>query len=385
MDQMASLFGVDDHALLLDCRTLEVAPVALASVPRGARRPLRRGPHPRRECLRVAAATPASAPPNGSGSRHCATQRWNRSATIPSPVTSSPRTSACSTSRGHSRTTTSTRSARSCSRATRACVTTTRSRRRSSTCSSSSSSSTARSGPGSPAPASVVASSRWCSGTTPTTARPRPWPRTHERTGLQARCVRRPRRRRRRPGRPTPAGSIMKLRSAERLRPGPAPVAETSEFAPVAAAVGIDWGEHAGEPSPPPGGGGIVIDLGGRWERRADEGEWHKVVVPDNFGYDNEFSDVLRTHVVPPHVRRPSGRRPGREPASRPTLLRRSRLPRRRLAERRAARSSRRLLRAVRLRRDRPAPEEQRGARYGCRTRSRRSTRMRSSSRTRST
>jgi beta-mannosidase len=104
----------------------------------------------------------------------------------------------------------------------------------------------------------------------------------------------------------------VKLRSADQLRPGPAPVAESSEFAPVAAASSIEWVEHPGEPSPPPGGGGIVIDLGGRWERRADEGEWHKVVVPDNFGYDHEFSAFFgamwyRRKFADPRVDAPEG------------------------------------------------------------------------------
>ena len=35
------------------------------------------------------------------------------------------------------------------------------------------------------------------------------------------------------------------------------------------------------------------MELGGRWERRADEDAWRKVVVPDNFGYDGEFSDFF--------------------------------------------------------------------------------------------
>ena len=104
----------------------------------------------------------------------------------------------------------------------------------------------------------------------------------------------------------------MKLRSADRLRPAPAPVAETSDFAPVAAATRIDWTDHAGDAAPPPGGGRIVIDLGGRWERRADEGEWQKIVVPDNFGYDNEFSEFFgpmwyRRKFADPRVDAPEG------------------------------------------------------------------------------
>ncbi len=101
MDQMASLFGVAEHALLLDCRSLDVTPVALprshavlvvhsgvartlvGSRVRGTARGLRsRGPPSRCGCAR-------------------ATRRWTRSRTTRSPVTSSPRTSACWTSPGH--------------------------------------------------------------------------------------------------------------------------------------------------------------------------------------------------------------------------------------------------------------------------------------------
>lgn len=84
----------------------------------------------------------------------------------------------------------------------------------------------------------------------------------------------------------------MKLAAADRLRPGPAPVAETSEFVNVGAAQPLDWAQV--EPgATPEGSGRIVVDLGGRWERRADEDEWRKVVVPDNFGYDEEFSEFF--------------------------------------------------------------------------------------------
>jgi beta-mannosidase len=87
----------------------------------------------------------------------------------------------------------------------------------------------------------------------------------------------------------------VKLTPADRLRPGAAPVAETSDFAAVARATALDW--TAAEPSAiPDGSGRIVVDLGGRWERRAEdrEGEtWRKVVVPDNFGYDAEFGDYF--------------------------------------------------------------------------------------------
>ena len=85
----------------------------------------------------------------------------------------------------------------------------------------------------------------------------------------------------------------MKLRSADRLRPGPAPVADTSDFATIAGAAILEWAPNERDEHAPPGGGRIVIDLGGRWERRADEGEWRKVVVPDNFGHDQEHSDFF--------------------------------------------------------------------------------------------
>ncbi len=101
MDQMASLFGVADHALLLDCRSLDVTPVALPRshavlvVHSGVARTLVGSEYAARR------AQPARPQPTDSVSRHCATRRWSRSQTIRSPVTSSPRTSACWTSRGH--------------------------------------------------------------------------------------------------------------------------------------------------------------------------------------------------------------------------------------------------------------------------------------------
>lgn len=87
----------------------------------------------------------------------------------------------------------------------------------------------------------------------------------------------------------------MKLTLAERLRPGPAPVAETSDFAAIGRAASLEWTVATGDLGPPQGGGRIVIELGGRWERQADEGEWRKVVVPDNFGYDAEYSAFFGT------------------------------------------------------------------------------------------
>lgn len=104
----------------------------------------------------------------------------------------------------------------------------------------------------------------------------------------------------------------MRLRPADTPRPGPAPVAETSDFAPVAAAAPIDWNEREGDVASPPGGGRIDIELGGRWERRADEGEWRKVVVPDNFGFDEEFSEHFgpmwyRRKFADPRIDAPEG------------------------------------------------------------------------------
>jgi beta-mannosidase len=84
----------------------------------------------------------------------------------------------------------------------------------------------------------------------------------------------------------------VRLRAADRLRPGPAPVAEHSRFAAVAIAAPLEWAER--EPAElPPGSGRIVVELGGRWERKADDDEWRKVVVPDNFGADQEFSSYF--------------------------------------------------------------------------------------------
>jgi beta-mannosidase len=81
----------------------------------------------------------------------------------------------------------------------------------------------------------------------------------------------------------------VRLRAADRLRPGPAPVAEHSRFAAVTRATPVDW--EAREPTElPPGSGRIVVELGGRWERKADDDEWRKITVPDSFGADEELS-----------------------------------------------------------------------------------------------
>ncbi len=105
----------------------------------------------------------------------------------------------------------------------------------------------------------------------------------------------------------------MKLTPAERPRPGPARVAETSDFAAIARAPSLDWATVPEAESRPAGSGRIVIELGGRWERRAgDTGEWRKVVVPDNFGYDQELSDFFgpmwyRRKFADPRVDAPEG------------------------------------------------------------------------------
>lgn len=104
----------------------------------------------------------------------------------------------------------------------------------------------------------------------------------------------------------------MQLVPADRLRPGPAPVGAHSEFAPVAAATPLDWRPLDAADPAPPGGGRIVTDLGGRWERRADEDAWRKVVVPDNFGFDAEFSRFFgwmtyRRRFADPRVDAPEG------------------------------------------------------------------------------
>lgn len=84
----------------------------------------------------------------------------------------------------------------------------------------------------------------------------------------------------------------MKLRPADGLRPGPAPVSASSQFAPVAVATPVEWREATADDAPS-GSGRIVVELGGRWERRAEGDDWRKVVVPDNFGSDEELSSYF--------------------------------------------------------------------------------------------
>src|SRR6266513_2947927 len=101
----------------------------------------------------------------------------------------------------------------------------------------------------------------------------------------------------------------LRLSVSERPRPGPAPVAPHSEFEPVAGARPIPW--SAVEPGDAPvGSGRIEVSQSGRWERWADvDGDpsfpeagaraaagpptdvaWRKVVVPENYGFDEELS-----------------------------------------------------------------------------------------------
>jgi beta-mannosidase len=101
----------------------------------------------------------------------------------------------------------------------------------------------------------------------------------------------------------------LRLSAADRPRPGPAPVAPHSDFEPVATARSVPW--SAVPPGEPPvGSGRIEVSHSGRWERWADidgdpsfpspgaraaEGppagvKWRKVVVPENFGFDEELS-----------------------------------------------------------------------------------------------
>ena len=54
MDQMASVFGRAGHALLLDCRSLEIRRRRAPRLRRGRRRPLRRRPPPRGQRVRAA-------------------------------------------------------------------------------------------------------------------------------------------------------------------------------------------------------------------------------------------------------------------------------------------------------------------------------------------
>ncbi|HKA93343.1 MAG TPA: hypothetical protein VKE97_06035, partial [Acidimicrobiia bacterium] len=99
------------------------------------------------------------------------------------------------------------------------------------------------------------------------------------------------------------------LSAADRPRPAPAPVTLHSEFEPVASAAPLAWSAEAPGDAPT-GSGRIEVSLSGRWERWADldgdpsfpapgaraaQGppgavEWRKVVVPENYGFDEELS-----------------------------------------------------------------------------------------------
>src|SRR5262249_1689377 len=141
--------------------------------------------------------------------------------------------------------------------------------------------------------------------------------------------------RRRRPGPGTPRRMTLRLSAADRRRPGPAPVTPHSDFEPVTSAPSLDWAAvSAGEP--PTGSGRIEVSQSGRWERWADvdgdpsfpapgaraaEGPpddvaWRKVVVPENYGFDEELSRQFapvwyrRTFADPRHGGLPES--PGR-------------------------------------------------------------------------
>ena len=101
----------------------------------------------------------------------------------------------------------------------------------------------------------------------------------------------------------------LRLSAADRPRPAPAPVTQHSEFEAVASAVPLPWSAVAPGDAPT-GSGRIEVSQSGRWERWADvDGdpsfpapdaraahepptgvEWRKVVVPDNYGFDEELS-----------------------------------------------------------------------------------------------
>src|SRR5207302_9710775 len=112
----------------------------------------------------------------------------------------------------------------------------------------------------------------------------------------------------------------LRLSAADRPRPGPAPVAPHSEFEPVAVARALPWSKV--EPGDAPAGSGrIEVSQSGRWERWADvDGDpsfpeagaraaagpptdvaWRKVVVPENYAFDDEPSRLL----APVWYRRP--------------------------------------------------------------------------------
>lgn len=104
----------------------------------------------------------------------------------------------------------------------------------------------------------------------------------------------------------------MHLAPADRPRPAAAPVAPSSVFAAVATAAPVVWSQVSGIEPLPAGGGRLTMDLGGRWERSTDGTDWHKVLVPDSFGFDAEHSrhfDPMwyRRSFADPRVGAPDG------------------------------------------------------------------------------
>ncbi|HYV58620.1 MAG TPA: hypothetical protein VFA62_00975 [Acidimicrobiia bacterium] len=101
----------------------------------------------------------------------------------------------------------------------------------------------------------------------------------------------------------------LRLTATDRPRPAPAPVMPHSEYEAVASAGSVAWSAVTpGEAAT--GSGRIEVSQSGRWERWADVGgdpafpapgargaqgppadvDWRKVVVPENFGFDEELS-----------------------------------------------------------------------------------------------
>ena len=189
-------------------------------------------------------------------------------------------------------------------------------------------------------------------------------------TGLEPRGVRRARGRRRRSRRPTHRRRHVTHEAASPPTAPPGPGAGRAST-PTSSRwrepgrcrhrrPATDVGQRAHPVDLPGGGSGADVDgdllrPGAGSAGRPTSGPWRKVVVPDNFGYDEEFSatsDRCGTGGRSP-TRGPTRRRG--QPATGAARLRGRRLPRRRVAQRRAPRPPRGLLRAVRLRRDRPA------------------------------
>ena len=101
----------------------------------------------------------------------------------------------------------------------------------------------------------------------------------------------------------------LRVSGADRPRPAPAPVTPHSEYEAVASARPLDWSAVAPGDAPT-GSGRIEVSQSGRWERWADlDGDpsfpapgaraaqgppadvpWRKVVVPENYGFDEELS-----------------------------------------------------------------------------------------------